>query len=279
MIYSKRTKKRFGQHWLIDNKILENIVEIASIVPTDRLIEIGPGKGNLTSFLLDRSPSFLQAYEIDCDLIPYLTNKFQKYRNFSLFNEDFLSVDLNKDNIQKTNKVVANIPYNITGPILKKIVGKLADHSTHKFDCIVLLIQKEIADRIIAKPSSSNYSALSVRMQLISNCKEICLVPPEAFSPRPKVYSKVIAVYPYNYSNRQSIEVEACIEKLLNIAFMSRRKKIRNSLCNIVPINFLNSASKDLDISLDMRPQNISPSNWIKLSNYLITRNLFTNEK
>ena len=84
---------------------------------------------------------------------------------------------------------------------------------------------------------------------------------------------------PYNFSNRQSIEVEACIEKLLNIAFMSRRKKIRNSLCNIVPINFLNSASKDFDISLDMRPQNISPSNWIKLSNYLITRNLFTNEK
>ena len=165
-------KKRFGQHWLVNKKILEKIKEVADLNENDFILEIGPGKGALTSKLLDSEIKKLHAIELDKDLINLLDVKFNNNDKFSLQQGDILSINLDSIN-NKITKVVANIPYNITGPILDIFVGRLGIIRSHNYAKIIFLMQKDVVDRILSEEGSSNAGALSIRMQLLSKVKKI----------------------------------------------------------------------------------------------------------
>ncbi|MEO1005505.1 MAG: 16S rRNA (adenine(1518)-N(6)/adenine(1519)-N(6))-dimethyltransferase RsmA, partial [Cyanobacteria bacterium J06638_38] len=166
---SFRPRKQFGQHWLRDETILEQIILAAELTNSDRVLEIGPGTGNLTTRLLSEAAA-LVSVEIDRDLCKKLVHKYGKRDNFLLAQDDFLKLDLSSllQNFPKfnyPNKVVANIPYNITGPIIEKLLGKIANPAPQNYESIVLLVQKEVGERLVAIPGSKAYGALSIRVQ------------------------------------------------------------------------------------------------------------------
>ena len=261
----KRTKS-FGQHWLKDNHILDKILEAANLDPNDSVLEIGPGRGALTQKLLDSEALWVNAVEIDKTLISDLINKFSHYPKFNLIEGNILSAPLNTFKGSPPNKVVANIPYNITGPILQRLLGRLGLEPAYKYNLLVLLLQKDVAERILASPGHSNYSALSVRMQLLCNSYSICDVSPCCFDPAPRVDSKVILIKPFNLNQRSTLEIETTIEIMLKKVFLERRKKLRNTLSAFSDLVSLELLAKDIGITLDQRPQELSPMNWIDLA-------------
>jgi 16S rRNA (adenine1518-N6/adenine1519-N6)-dimethyltransferase len=186
-----RARKRFGQHWLVDQVVLDQIVAAAELQPGDRVLEIGPGRGSLTERLLRSAADQLAAVELDRDLLAGLTQRFGGDPRFTLLGGDALALAL-----PPADKVVANIPYNITGPLLERLVGRLDRPVTPPYRRLVLLVQQEVGERIRCAPGSSAYSALSVRMQLMGRCSLVCGVPPRCFQPPPKVQSEVIAIDP-----------------------------------------------------------------------------------
>ena len=263
-------RKRFGQHWLKDQRVLDQIVNAAQLNSGDCVLEVGPGKGALTERLIASQARFIQAIELDRDLIVGLKKRFSHQNKFSLREGDVLSVPLEPENGLNINKVVANIPYNITGPLLKRFIGELGKAPENAFDALVLLMQKEVAERIVAQPGNTNFSALSVRIQLLAKCQNVCDVPSKCFQPAPKVDSKVVLIKPFISSDPDFYEIGSLLEKLLQLAFSSRRKKLRNTIGRFVTSN---DQIKDFfasrGISLDQRPQEISPSNWFALAKAL----------
>ena len=264
-------KKRFGQHWLINEKILEKIKKNADLNEKDFILEIGPGKGALTSKLLDSNIRGLHAVELDKDLIRFLDNKFSKKENFSLQQGDILSVNL-KNNRQFT-KVIANIPYNITGQILDLFIGRLGKLPKYNLKKIIFLMQKDVVDRIIAKEGNSNNGALSTRIKLLSKVKKICDIHPSSFRPPPKVYSSLVIFTPLTLNSRLDFETEKIIENLLKITFNARRKKLRNTLSSVFSKENISNLEKNADINFNMRPQDISLEEWIKLARLCIKIN------
>ncbi len=263
-------RKRFGQHWLKDQRVLDQIVNAAQLNSGDCVLEVGPGKGALTERLIASQARFIQAIELDRDLIVGLKKRFSHQNKFSLREGDVLSVPLEAENGLNINKVVANIPYNITGPLLKRFIGELGKAPENAFGTLVLLMQKEVAERIVAQPGNTNFSALSVRIQLLAKCQNVCDVPSKCFQPAPKVDSKVVLIKPFISSDPDFYEIGSLLEKLLQLAFSSRRKKLRNTIGRFVTSN---DQIKDFfasrGISLDQRPQEISPSNWFALAKAL----------
>ena len=258
-------KKRLGQHWLVNNQILEKIKEVAELEEKDFILEIGPGRGALTSKLLDSKISRLYAVEFDKDLIEHLNNKFKNDKKFLLQQGDILSVNLDPIN-KKITKVIANIPYNITAPILDIFIGRLGIISTNNYKKIVFLMQKDVVDRILSKDGDNNAGALSVRMQLITKIRKICDVPPSAFNPPPKVFSSLVVFEPFRPELRLDIKLEKYIDKLLRISFNSRRKMIRNTLNSIFSREEIEQLAESSDVCFNLRPQDISVNKWIKLA-------------
>ena len=258
-------KKRFGQHWLVNRKVLDKIIEVAELNLNDFILEIGPGKGALTSKLLETNISKLHAIELDKDLISILKSKFDNNKKFSLQQGDILSTNLEpiKNNI---TKVIANIPYNITSPILDIFVGRLGLIENYNYKKIIFLMQKDVVDRILSKEGSSNAGAISIRMQLISKIKKICDVNPSSFSPPPKVFSTLVVFEPFQKELRLDIESEKYIDKLLRVSFKSRRKMLRNTLNSILSNDEMKKLSDSSDICFNLRPQDLSVKEWIKLA-------------
>ncbi len=262
-------KKRFGQHWLVNKKILEKIKEVADLNENDFILEIGPGRGALTSKLLDSEIKKLHAIELDKDLINLLNNKFNNNDKFSLQQGDILTVNLDSINKEIT-KVIANIPYNITGPILDIFVGRLGVFRNFNYKKLIFLMQKDVVDRILSKEGSPNAGALSVRMQLLSKMKKICDIPPSSFSPPPKVFSSLVVFEPIKNNLRLDISLEKCIDKLLRISFNSRRKMLRNTLNSILSNEEMNQLSEYSKVCFNLRPQDISIVQWIKLAEIVL---------
>ena len=262
-------KKRFGQHWLVNKKILETIKEVAELNENDFILEIGPGKGALTSKLLDSEIRKLHAIELDIDLIDFLNDRFKNNKKFSLQQGDILTTNLDSIN-NKITKVIANIPYNITGPILDIFVGRLGLIREYNYKKIIFLMQKDVVDRILSKEGSNSTGALSVRMQLLSKIKKICDVDPSSFSPPPKVFSSVVVFEPLKAELRLDIISEKYIDKLLRIAFNSRRKMLKNTLKSILSNDEINKLSESSKICFDLRPQDLSINQWINLANNCI---------
>jgi 16S rRNA (adenine1518-N6/adenine1519-N6)-dimethyltransferase len=268
-----KTRKQFGQHWLKSEKALAKIVASAELKPTDRILEIGPGTGVLTYPMLAVAQAVV-AVEIDRDLCELVTKKFGNVANFLLIQGDFLTIDLDQmlvpfAQFQRPNKVVANIPYNITGPILEKLLGRIAAPNPQPFESIVLLVQKEVALRLCARAGNPNFGALSVRVQYVADCEFICDVPAKAFQPPPKVDSAVIRLHP------RPIDIPAQdpkhLESILKMGFSSRRKMLRNNLKGTIETETLNGLLTDLALNPQVRAEDLNVADWVRLSDRLLT--------
>jgi 16S rRNA (adenine1518-N6/adenine1519-N6)-dimethyltransferase len=210
--------------------------------------------------------------EIDRDLCQHLVKQLGKTDNFLLLQGDFLSLDLDAQlapfpAFQKQNKVVANIPYNITGPILEKLLGTIAAPNQTPYDSIVLLVQKEVAERLYAHPGSKAFGALSVRVQYLASCELICNVPPGAFQPPPEVDSAVVRLRPRPTEPPASDPRQ--METLIKVGFSSKRKMLRNNLKAIVERDELSHLLEQLNIDRQARAEDLSVADWVRLSNQL----------
>ncbi|MEB3296225.1 MAG: 16S rRNA (adenine(1518)-N(6)/adenine(1519)-N(6))-dimethyltransferase RsmA [Cyanobacteriota bacterium] len=256
-----RARKRFGQHWLVDPRVLDQIVAAADLGRLDRVLEVGPGRGALTERLLASTASAVAAVELDRDLIAGLRQRFDADPRFTLIEGDVLEVGLPAASI-----VVANIPYNITGPLLERLVGRLDQPVAVPYRRLVLMLQKEVGERIRSQPGSSAYSALSVRMQLLARCRSICPVPPNCFQPPPKVDSEVVALDPLPIGERIDPALARGVDRLLRRCFASRRKMLRNTLSGLVDPLTLAQVTDQAGFSLDQRPQDLAPASWLRLA-------------
>ena len=259
-------RKRFGQHWLRDERILDRILEAAELAPGDRVLEVGPGRGALTDRLLSSPAALVHAVELDRDLVAGLKERFSSRQQFSLCEGDVLEVPLTLPDGFPASKVVANIPYNITGPLLDRLIGRLDRPVDPPYQRLVLLLQKEVAERIRARPGHTSFSALSVRLQLLARCESVCPVPPRCFQPPPKVQSEVIRLDPLPAEQRPDPELCRSVERLLKQAFLARRKMLRNTLSAVRPPQELKQLALDAGIDLQQRPQDVDPQNWVALA-------------
>ena len=225
--YNFNFQKRFGQNFLIDTHILEKIVDEAGIDEDDCVLEIGPGIGTMTQYLCERAGRVI-AVEIDKALIPILNDTLSSYSNVEIINEDILKVDItnlcNKYNNGRPIKVVANLPYYITTPIIMGLF-----ESGCPLESITIMVQKEVADRMKCGPGSKDYGALSLAVQFYSSPEIVAYVSPESFIPKPGVGSAVIRLTRYE---KPPVEVddEKYMFALIRAAFNMRRKTMVNSL-------------------------------------------------
>ncbi len=258
-------RKRFGQHWLRCQSTLNSIVQAGDLQKSDHILEIGPGKGVLTKKLLPLVEN-LVAVEIDRDLCIILRNELgKKFDNFLLIEGDILSLDFLSSLSAAPNKVIANIPYNITGPILELLLGRIGKPNPNPYQSIVLLIQKEVAERIVASPGSKAYAALSLKVQYLANCELICHVPSEAFYPPPKVDSAVIRLTPR--LPNVTANSPQLLDTLLKLGFASRRKMLRNNLKAYLDLSQIDLILKELEVSPLSRAEELTLEQWINLSN------------
>ncbi|MEM6836175.1 MAG: 16S rRNA (adenine(1518)-N(6)/adenine(1519)-N(6))-dimethyltransferase RsmA [Cyanobacteria bacterium P01_C01_bin.120] len=274
MTFSARPRKRFGQHWLKSDHILSQIIEAAALSAGDRVLEIGPGTGLLTQRLLTQAGQVV-AIEIDRDLSRQLQQQFAEANNFRLLQGDILQLDwatvaAATDNGRLPNKVVANIPYYITGPILERLLGTIARPHLPPFTAIVLLVQKEIADRLCAKAGSKTVGGLTIRMQYLAECEVVCPVPAKAFQPPPKVASAVVRLRPRPFV--QAADHPALLERLLKLGFGSKRKMLRNNLSPLIERSPLLDLLAELDIADNVRAEDLSVAEWVALSNKMLKK-------
>ncbi len=252
-----RAKKSLGQNFLIDKNILKTITSVTEI-KNKTVLEIGPGTGNLTSVLLSYRPRKLIVIEKDNFLAKNLKKNFQD--NLTIINEDILNID-ESSLFKEVVTVFGNLPYNISTEILSKWIINLKDKFW--FDCLILMFQKEVADRIIAKFNTSNYGRLSIISNWKLNIKKICDIKPESFSPKPKIDSSLLCFHPKK--NFTKIKNPKNLEKLTRIFFNQRRKMIKK------PFNQLFNGNKKilekLNIDLSLRPQNLDFETYYKLVN------------
>ena len=264
--HGHQTRKRFGQHWLKDQSVLDRIVAAADLQEQDRVLEVGPGRGALTERLLASPAGAVHAVELDRDLVGGLKERFGEEPRFSLQQGDVLELPLLMEDGAPARKVVANIPYNITGPLLERLIGRLDRPVDPAYQTLVLLVQKEVAERIRARPGHSSFSALSVRMQLLARCHSVCPVPPRCFQPPPKVQSEVIQLDPFPADERLEPLLAHRVEMLLKQAFQARRKMLRNTLGSLMPESQLQQLAAEAGVNLQQRPQELAPQTWVALA-------------
>jgi 16S rRNA (adenine1518-N6/adenine1519-N6)-dimethyltransferase len=266
-----RTKKQFGQHWLRNDRILDQIMAAAAVGDQERVLEIGPGMGVLTTRLIKAAQS-VTAVEIDRDLCAHLVKKMGKYENFLLLQNDFLTIDLDQQlaawpSFQQPTKVVANIPYNITGPILEKLLGNISQPAARPFTSITILVQKEVAARLTAKPGNKAFGALTIRVQYLADCVLVCPVLARDFSPPPKVDSAVIQLIPR--LSPMTAKEPAWLDTLVRLGFSSKRKMLRNNLQTVIGRDQLGEILVSLGASDADRAEDLSVNQWVELSNLL----------
>ncbi len=263
--FGLHAKKGFGQNFLVDDSVLEKIVEAGNVSKEDTVIEIGPGLGNLTEYLLDKAGKVI-ALEIDADMIEILKSRFGDKDNFELVNEDIMNVDL-KEYIKGSVKVIANLPYYITTPILFKLL-KYKEYVTD----IVIMVQREVAERLLATPKGKEYGALTVNTNYVSDASLVTIVPNTSFIPEPNVTSAVVKLE-MNLDKAKGIEDEELFKRLVKAAFSARRKKVINSVMNAnvfsVTKEELTSYIVSLGFSENVRAEEIPTEKYIKLANML----------
>ena len=256
-MYNFYPKKRLGQNFLKNKDLLKKIAELKNF-ENKSILEIGPGKGALTEYLLKKKPKKLLAIEKDEELKPFLNNIQKQHPEIlEIIFQDALTFEYSKIKDQKIF-LVANLPYHIATTLVIKWLRYIK-----KFESIIIMVQREVADRLSAKVSTKFYGRTSVLVQLHSNVKKIFDVSPENFYPKPKVNSSIIELSPksnlnFNYEN---------IDELLKICFAQRRKKLKNNLNKISHSNLKKITNSGIDLNL--RPQNISIDNYLMMSKLL----------
>ena len=250
-----KAKKSLGQNFLIDREVLEKIVSITDITNKE-VLEIGPGSGNLTTYILKKKPKKLYVVEKDDDLAILLKEKFDT--EIKIINDDILKVSESTISDQKLS-VFGNLPYNISTEILSKWILNIG--SNFWFDSLVLMFQKEVADRIISKFNNSNYGRLSILSSWKLNVKKILDIKPQSFSPRPKIDSSLLLFTPKE--NFFKLKDPKNLEKITRIFFSQRRKMLKKPF-NQVFTNGKEVAEK-FGVNLNLRPQNLEPETYFKL--------------
>lgn len=265
--YKFNFQKKFGQNFLIDTHVLDKIIYSAEITKEDMVLEIGPGIGTMTQYLAEAAGKVI-AVEIDKNLIPILADTLHEYENVQIINEDVLKLDIAKiveeQNGGKPIKVVANLPYYITTPI---IMGLFESHVP--VDSITVMVQKEVADRMQTGPGSKDYGALSLAVQYYAKPEIVANVPPNCFMPRPKVGSAVIRL-----TRHQNPPVTAKDEKLMfriiRASFNQRRKTLANGLKNSQELNYtkeqVEAAITECGLPLNIRGEALTLEQFAKLS-------------
>ena len=265
-----RFQKKFGQNFLIDTHVLDKIVHAADITKEDFVLEIGPGIGTLTQYLCENAREVL-AIEIDRKLIPVLEETLSDYDNVTILNEDILKVDIaslvKEHNNNKPVKVVANLPYYITTPIIMDLFEKHIPLSG-----VTVMIQKEVANRIQAGPGTKEYGALSLAVQYYAKPYIAANVPPNCFMPRPKVGSAVINLTPY-VNPPYHVENESLLFSLIRASFNQRRKTLVNGIYNYEGLSFnkddIANTLDTLNIARDIRGEALSLEQFILIANHL----------
>jgi 16S rRNA (adenine1518-N6/adenine1519-N6)-dimethyltransferase len=250
-----KAKKSLGQNFLIDREVLEKIVSITDITNKE-VLEIGPGSGNLTTYILKKKPKKLYVVEKDDDLAILLKEKFDT--EIEIINDDILKVSESNISEQKLS-VFGNLPYNISTEILSKWILNIG--SNFWFNSLVLMFQKEVADRIISEFNNSNYGRLSILSSWKLNVKKILDIKPQSFSPRPKIDSSLLLFTPKE--NFFELKDPKNLEKITRIFFSQRRKMLKKPF-NQVFDNGKEVAEK-FGIDLNLRPQNLEPDVYFKL--------------
>ncbi len=266
--YHFNFQKKFGQNFLIDTGILEEIIEAAQITKDDFVLEIGPGIGTMTQYLCEAARAVV-AVEIDTNLIPILKDTLAEYNNVDVLNEDILKVNISKLAEEKNNgkpiKVVANLPYYITTPI---IMGLFESHVP--IDSITIMVQKEVADRMQVGPGTKEYGALSLAVQYYAKPEIVAIVPPNCFMPRPNVDSAVIQLTRYE---KPPVEVknEKLMFRIIRASFNQRRKTLVNGLKNSQEIPFskeqIEQALGMCGLSLSVRGEALTLAQFAQLAN------------
>lgn len=262
-------QKKFGQNFLIDEGIVNKIVREAGVTKDDFVLEIGPGIGTMTQLLCEQAGG-VAAVEIDTNLIPILKETLAEYDNVTIINEDILKVDIKKlaeeKNGGKPIKVVANLPYYITTPIIMGLF-----ESNVPIDSITVMVQKEVADRMQVGPGTKDYGALSLAVQYYSKPQVVINVPPECFIPRPNVGSAVIRLTRYK-EPPVKVKDEKLMFKLIRASFNQRRKTLANGLNNSLEINFskeeITAAIESLHKGPSIRGEALTLSEFAALSDY-----------
>ena len=252
-----KAKKSLGQNFLTDTYTLEKIASVIEI-ENKLILEVGPGTGNLTSYILKKKPKNLLVIEKDKYLVNFLRKKFGN--KIVIINNDILKI--NEKNLHKKKLIVfGNLPYNISTEILAKWIVNL-DNENFWFECLILMFQKEVADRIISKFDTSNYGRLSILANWKLDIKKICDIKPISFSPIPKVDSSLLFFKPkknfYQFKNPQNLE------KITRIFFNQRRKKLKTPF-NILFNNNIKLQNK-LKIDLNLRPQNLEQETYYEIT-------------
>lgn len=267
--YQFAFQKRFGQNFLIDAHVLEKIVSAAGITKDDCVLEIGPGIGTMTQYLAESAGQVI-AVEIDTNLLPILTDTLKDYSNVKVINQDILKVDINELVKEYNNgrpiKVVANLPYYITTPIIMGLF-----ESNVPIDNITVMVQKEVADRMQVGPGSKDYGALSLAVQYYASPYIVANVPPNCFIPRPNVGSAVICLTRYQEPPVQ-VKDPKLMFKLIRASFNQRRKTLQNGLNNSPEISFskeeITKAIESLGVSPSVRGEALSLEQFAQLANY-----------
>ncbi len=268
--YSFAFQKKFGQNFLIDSNVLENIVEAAGITKDDFVLEIGPGIGTMTQYLCESARQVL-AVEIDKMLIPILEDTLSEYDNVEVINQDVLKVDIKSLVEEKNNgrpiKVVANLPYYITTPIIMGLF-----ESKVPIESITIMVQKEVADRMQTGPGSKDYGALSLAVQYYADAKVILNVSATCFMPRPNVDSAVIKLTRHQESPVE-VKDESLMFRIIRASFNQRRKTLVNGLKNSSELDFskeeITEAIKSIGKEENIRGEKLTLEEFAKLSNAL----------
>ena len=261
MINSIRAKKSLGQNFLKDAYYLGKIAEAARVGPEDQVLEIGPGLGHLTQILTQRARKVL-AIEVDDRLIPQLHNAFRAALNFELIHADALEYDY--QSLNGRWKVVANLPYYISTPIIQRLIA-----CRSQFSSLTLMLQKEVAERIAASPGGKEYGYISVLVQLYTEPRIEFMVPPGAFAPRPEVDSAVVTLA---IRDRPAVSVkdEQFLIRVVKAAFSQRRKTLRNALKQLdVPGEKMGLVQGAIGIDLGRRAETLSVEEFGRLADFL----------
>jgi len=258
-IVKDKKRKKYGQHFLKDERVAEKIVTFAKIRSNEIVLEIGPGKGILTSMLVKYARKVI-AIEIDNKLVHYLERRFsKKVQNLNLIHDDFLKYDLSI--FSERIKVIGNLPYSIGTRIIMHLINY-----REKVSEMLFMLQKEVAERLVASPGTKDYGSLSIFIQSYFSIEILMNIPPKSFSPPPKVFSSLVKIKPKKQLFEKFDNPEL-FYKIVKIAFSHRRKKLRNNLKDLPLLDHdLKKVSLETGINFDMRGEMLSIKEYLKMS-------------
>lgn len=268
--YNAHANKGYGQNFLIDQNVVDGIIEKAEVNKDDLIIEIGPGLGNLTSPLLENAGKVI-CIELDPKMVSILTDRFSLYNNFELINDDVLKVDLNKIIEENSNfksaKVVANLPYYITTPIIMKLLEDKLN-----LESITVMVQKEVAERLADRPGGKEVGSITYSINYYTDPEIIISVPRDSFIPAPNVDSAVIKLDVLKEPKVKVLDEELFF-KIIKFSFLQKRKTLINSLSNsgLIPKDLLEEMLNDLGIDLRVRAEQLSLEEFAKMTDYIKT--------